>query len=476
MPPAADDGRDAVPVVPAPGRGRVAAAQERPQHLDIAGQSVTPRFTDRSSHGGDGGRVRSPRVGSVTCSRWTPTRGRSASTRIGCGGWTTCSGPMSTTDGCPGWTVVVTRRGKVAHLTHHGLADLDSGRPVGDDTLWRIYSMTKPITSVAAMMLYEQGALELTDPVSRFIPEFAEPRVYVGGFGGARRAPGPRRADPRVAPAHPHRGPDLRLPPRARRRRDVPGRGLRVRRARGPGPRRACAAWARLPLLFDPGTEWNYSVATDVLGRVVEVVSGQSLDRFFAERILGPLGMTDTAFSVSADDLERLATLYGVARDGQARPARAGWARSSRSRSTFFSGGGGLVSTAADYHRFTQMLARGGELDGVRLLSPRTVAYMTRNHLPGGVDLDAFGAAAVRRVAVPGRRVRPRVLRGAGPGARARCCPASGEYAWGGLARTAFYVDPAEEITAMFFTQLLPGRCTRCARSCARSSRAAVVD
>jgi CubicO group peptidase (beta-lactamase class C family) len=151
-----------------------------------------------------------------------------------------------------------------------------------------------------------------------------------------------------------------------------------------------CDSWAALPLLFHPGTEWNYGVSTDVLGRVVEVVSGQRLDEFFAEHVLGPLDMTDTAFSVGADDLGRLATLYMPnPRGGLTRSAALGDAITHEP--SFLSGGGGLVSTAADYHRFTQLLARGGALNGVRLLSPRTVAYMTRNHLPGNADLEAFG-------------------------------------------------------------------------------------
>ncbi len=353
-----------------------------------------------------------------------------------------------------GWTLAVTRRGRVAHLTHYGLADIDSGRPVGDDTLWRIYSMTKPITSVAAMMLYEQGLFELTDPVSRFIPEFAEPRVYVAGSAAA---PGTR---PAVEPIrvwhllthtagltygfhHAHAVDEM-----------YRARGYEFGVPEGEDLATACAGWARLPLLFDPGAEWNYSVAADVLGRVVEVVSGLPLDRFFAERIFGPLGMTDTAFSVSDADLERLATLY-IARDGTlARSVAMGDA--AIRPVTFFSGGGGLVSSAADYHRFTQMLARGGELDGVRLLSPRTLAYMTRNHLPGGVDLDTFGRPLYAESAFRGIGfgLGFSVVLDPVPG---KVLSSAGEFAWGGLARTAFYVDPAEEITAMFFTQLLPG-------------------
>ena len=354
-----------------------------------------------------------------------------------------------------GWTAAVTRRGRVVHLTHHGVADLESGRPVADDTIWRIYSMTKPITSVAAMMLYEHGALELTDPVSRFIPEFADMRVYVAG---SVSAPGTRPAVEPMRVWHllthtaglTYGWQHINAVDEIYR-----ARGYEFGAPEGSDLATACAAWAQMPLLFDPGAEWNYSVATDVLGRVVEVASGLSLDRFFAERILGPLGMVDTAFSVSGDDLGRLATLYVVGSDGRlTRSIRMGDAVTRPV--AFFSGGGGLVSTAADYHRFTQMLLRGGELDGVRLLSPRTVAYMTRNHLPGGADLGSFGRPISAESAFEGL--------GFGLGFSVMLDPvackvlsSAGEFAWSGLARTEFYVDPVEEITAMFFTQLLPG-------------------
>jgi CubicO group peptidase (beta-lactamase class C family) len=354
----------------------------------------------------------------------------------------------------PGWTIAVARRGRVAHLAHYGLADVEAGRPVADDTLWRIYSMSKPVTSVAAMMLYERGALELTDPVSRYIPAFADMRVYRGGSA----------ANPGTAPAtepmrvwhllshtsgltygfhHAHPVDEM-----------YRAKGFEFGVPRGMDLEGACDAFAQFPLVFDPGMEWNYSVATDVLGRVVEVASGKTLDAFIAEEILGPLDMTDTAFSVGETDLDRLAALYvrnpagGLRRydamgDAVTRPA------------TYLSGGGGLVSTAADYHRFTQMLARGGELDGARLLSPRTVAYMARNHLPGGHDLAAIGRPIFAESSFQGV--------GFGLGfyvvldpAAGKGVTSAGEYAWGGLASTAFWVDPVEEITALFFTQLLP--------------------
>jgi CubicO group peptidase (beta-lactamase class C family) len=216
-----------------------------------------------------------------------------------------------------------------------------------------------------------------------------------------------------------------------------------------------CDAWARLPLLFQPGAEWNYGVSTDVLGRVVEVASGSSLDEFFRARIFDPLGMPDTAFSVPAADAARLAALY-TPDPTTGRATRLDvLGNLALGPPDALSGGGGLVSTAADYHRFTQMLLGDGELDGVRLLGSRTVRYMTRNHLPGGADLEAFGRPLFSETTFDGvgfglgfsvveDPVKNKVLSNAS------------EYAWGGAASTAFWVDPVERLTALFFTQLLP--------------------
>jgi CubicO group peptidase (beta-lactamase class C family) len=222
----------------------------------------------------------------------------------------------------------------------------------------------------------------------------------------------------------------------------------------------ACDIWAGLPLLFQPGTEWNYSVATDVLGRVVEVASGQSLDEFFDQRILGPLGMTDTSFGARPDDLPRLAALYGRSAVNGKAARMDGMGAAAQKKPVMLSGGGGLVSTAADYHRFMQMLlprdgSPAGELEGVRLLSPRTVAYMTRNHLPGNKDLATFGR--------PLNAESPQAGTGFGLGFAVVIDPASlkvvcseGELSWGGAASTAFWLDPAAELTVSFFTQLIP--------------------
>jgi len=226
----------------------------------------------------------------------------------------------------------------------------------------------------------------------------------------------------------------------------------------------ACDVWAGLPLLFEPGAEWNYSVATDVLGRVIEVVSGRSLDEFLADRILRPLGMSDTSFGVGDGDAGRLAALYTPGADGRAVRLDALGA-AARERPAMLSGGGGLVSAAADYHRFAQMLLHrpdspAGELDGTRLLSPRTVSYMTRNHLPGGLDLATFGRPLFADYPFHGVGFGLGLAVVTDPAAvRVACSP--GELSWGGAASTVFWVDPLEGLTVSFFTQLLPSSAHR---------------
>ncbi|QRO02168.1 beta-lactamase family protein [Archangium violaceum] len=354
-----------------------------------------------------------------------------------------------------GWQVMVSRRGKVAHLTSYGLADREAGRAVGTDTVWRIYSMTKPITSVAAMMLWEEGAFELSDPVSRWLPEFAAPRVYVGG-PASKPVTVPATEPVRVWHLLTHTA-GLTY---GFHRVHVTDELYRLRGFEFDAPEgfdlaAAVRAWAELPLTFQPGAEWNYSVATDVLGRLVEVVSGQSLDAFFAERIFGPLGMRDTGFWCPEDQQGRLAALYAMA-PGQPLPVRAeATGKRVTKPPSWLSGGGGLVSTTRDYTRFTWMLQNGGELDGARLLSPRTVRYMTRNHLPRGEDLATFGRPLFAETRFDG------VGFGLGFGVvidpvAYRSPTSVGEYHWGGMASTAFWVDPAEQLSVVFMTQLLP--------------------
>ena len=354
-----------------------------------------------------------------------------------------------------GWQVHVTRRGQTVHSSVYGSRDLEAGLPVEQDTLWRIYSMTKPVTSVVAMQLYEEGRIRLNDEVSRYLPEFADMRVLVGG----------NVDQPKTVPAtEPMRIWHLLTHTAgltyAFTRSSVLDDLYRARRAdplEDPDAdlSQMCERWAAAPLLFEPGTAWNYSVATDVLGRVVEVVTGQTLEEVFAEQVFGPLGMTQTRWWVDGDDVQRLAALYVPnPATGQALRYDAMGSHALRPPK-LLSGGGGLISTAGDYARFTSMLVRGGELDGVRLLGPRTLAYMSRNHLPGGGTLAGLGRGMFAETVYDGV--------GFGLGFSVSVDPVAtkvtatpGEFAWGGLASTAFWVDPAEELTAHFYTQLVP--------------------
>ncbi len=355
----------------------------------------------------------------------------------------------------PGWLLLVARGGKIVHLSRYGRRDIEADAPVELDTVFRIYSMSKPVTAVAAMMLYEEGAFELKDPVSRFIPAFANTRVYRQGSALAPVTE-PITEPMRIWHLLTHTagltyGFQHAHPVDAMYR----AAGFEWGTPEGLDLAGVCERWASLPLLFQPGREWNYSVATDVLGRVVEVLSGQSLDDFFRERIFEPLGMTDTAFHVDQDSRERLAALYVPNPKTGKATRNDDMGKAALSRPEVMSGGGGLVSTAADYHRFMNMLLGEGELDGVRLLGTRTLRYMARNHLPGGVDLEAIGRPLFAETTFSG------VGFGLGfsvvddPVAN-KVLSSRGEFGWGGAASTAFWIDPAEQISALFLTQLLP--------------------
>jgi len=353
----------------------------------------------------------------------------------------------------PGYLAVVSRHGRIAHVASHGDRDVEAGAPVEPDTIWRVFSMTKPITSVVAMTFVEEGLIDLTDPISRWLPEFAAPRVYTKG---SALAPVTEPATEPIRLWHLmshtsgltygfHHTHPVDAAYRAAGYEWGTPKGLDLA---------ACTrAWAELPLVFQPGSEWNYSVATDVLGRLVEVLAGKPLDEVFAERILGPLGMVDTGFWTT--DTDRLAALYLPAPGTRQVVRNDAFGAVGTARPDCLSGGGGLVSTAADYHRFTQMLLRGGELDGVRVLGPRTVELMTSNHLPGHVDLEAYGRPLFAEMPLDGY--------GFGLGfsvledpVKAKTLATPGEYAWGGAASTAFWVDPDEDLTVAFYTQLLP--------------------
>jgi CubicO group peptidase (beta-lactamase class C family) len=356
----------------------------------------------------------------------------------------------------PGFLVTVARHGRLVHVGRYGHRDVAAGRPVTDDTRWRIYSMTKAVTSVAAMSLYEEGAFELGDPISRWLPEWADTPVYVAG-SELKPVTVPQTEPIRVRHllthtagitygfhhAHPVdtlyrlRGYEWDTPP-------------------GADSAEVSRQLAAMPLLFQPGSEWNYGMSTDVLGRLVEVIAGKPLDEVFQERVFAPLGMTETSFGLRPeDDLDSLAQLYGPG----VTPLPPAFATAAHSKPAFLSGGGGLVSTAGDYLRFIEMLRRGGtvadEADAGRVLGSRTVAYMVRNHLPGNVDLETYGRPLYAESP----------LRGVGFGlgfsmvldpTRYGTVASVGDYGWGGAASTAFYVDPVEDLTVGFYTQLMP--------------------
>ena len=353
-----------------------------------------------------------------------------------------------------GTLTVITRGGKIAYVGSTGHRDEAASLPVETDTIWRIYSMTKPFTSVAALMLHEEGLLSLSDPVAKFIPSFGDARVYRAGPAAAPlTAPASEQMLVRHLLTHTA---GLTYGFYFRDQVDEAYRqaGFMLGWPEEYSLAEACDGWASIPLLFEPGSEWNYSVATDVLGRVIEVVSGQSLDEFFARRIFEPLRLSDTGFSIDEADRPRLAALYGANPEtGKAEPAEAS-DQVKTERPQFLAGGHGLVSTAADYHRFTQLLLRGGELEGVRLLSSRTIGLMAQNHTPGGGDIPSSSRPSLLGPSFVGR--------GFGLGLSPLIDPVGanslssvGEFGWGGAAGTEFWVDPAEELTVLFFTQVL---------------------
>ena len=351
-----------------------------------------------------------------------------------------------------GVITMVARRGKVAHLHCTGLADLERGTAMAPDTIFRIYSMTKPLTSVAMLMLYEEGHFQLDDPITRFLPYFANMRVMSGGQRGKiETVPATRDITFRDLMTHTsgltYGFMESTLVDAMYRERKIGFQGL-------PGTLgEMVERLAEIPLIAQPGTAWNYSHSTDVLGHLVAVVSGQSLESFLAERVLGPLGMVDTGFYVPEASQSRFAANYGWGPDGKLLLIDDPQASPYLSPRGMASGGGGLVSTAADYMRFCQFMLNMGELDGTRLLGVKTVELMTSNHLGG--DMAAMGQARFSESTYEGI--------GFGLGfsvmldpARAQIIGTPGEYAWGGAASTAFWVDPEEDMAVILLTQLMP--------------------
>lgn len=353
----------------------------------------------------------------------------------------------------PGGMTLIGRHGKVAYYDAYGSMDLEAGKPLTDDTIFRMYSMTKPIVSVALMMLYEEGLFQIDDPVSKHLPQLKNLKVFAGGTS---------------------QEPVLRDAPREMTVRDVLGHTSGLARGRGGdspvaqmyrdanlshtgGDAGTLATMidtlGSLPLVFDPGTQWLYSISTNVVGRLVEVLSGQLLDQFIVNRILTPLGMSDTGFGVRPSEIDRFAACYAPGANGivlDDAPATSHYAGPHE----FLSATGGMVSTMHDYLQFARMLANGGELGGQRYLGPRTLRFMTSNHLAGGRDMAEMTGGGYSEIARSGQ--------GFGLGfsvlldpVRAGIVGTPGEYGWSGAAGTTFFVSPGEDMFVIFLTQLM---------------------
>ena len=350
-----------------------------------------------------------------------------------------------------GCQVAVARHGHVAYHKSLGRMDIERDKPMADDTIFRIYSMTKPITSIALMQLYERGMFQLNDPVHRVIPAWRDHRVYVEGDGADIQL-----AEPKApmtfrnvlshtsglsygATRHPV---------------DKLYREYDVVRGDGADLSTFVDRLARVPLHFDPGSKWLYSYSTDVCGHLVEALSGQTLDAYFAEHIFEPLGMTDTAFSVAPGSTERFAANYERGPDKKLKliddPADSAYL----SPPIFLSGGGGLTGTTADYLKFCEMLRCEGRIGGERIIGSRTLRMMRENHLAGGADLSSMAVGAFSETAYDGV--------GFGLGfAMSLSEVAAGalghqDFYWGGAASTIFWVDPVEDLVVVFMTQLMP--------------------
>lgn len=359
-----------------------------------------------------------------------------------------------------GCQVAISRRGRLAYFRSMGLMDREKNRKMADDAIFRIYSMSKPITSVALMVLFERGYFQLNDPVSRFFPSWKQQRVWLSGSGSNMATEPPRRA-PSIRDMLCHTGgltygaalvslgspsitPEL----------DEAYLEAGVRRTDGETLSSFMEKLAHVPLLYHPGERWMYSYATDVCGALVERISGQRFDRFLTQEIFEPLGMKDTAFFVPAEKAARLCANYSRAPDKALQlfdsPETSGYLE----EPIFFSGGGGMVSTTADYLRFCEMLPRGGELDGARILGPRTLSLMHRNHLKDGQELTQMAVGGFTETTYDGV--------GFGLGFASTLDEVRnggigrGDFYWGGAASTIFWVDPEEELSVVFMTQLMP--------------------
>ncbi|MEO7026155.1 MAG: serine hydrolase domain-containing protein [Caulobacteraceae bacterium] len=359
-----------------------------------------------------------------------------------------------------GVQIAIARHGELAYRRSFGRINIEADVAMADDAIFRIYSMTKPITSVALMTLYERGYFQLNDPVSRFFPEWKGQRVWVSGAGaGMVTEPVVRPPSMRdvlchtsgltygtalVALGQPSVTPEV----------DAAYEAVGVRQGGGETLTSFMNRLAQVPLLYQPGERWMYSYATDVCGALVEKISGQSFDRYLSQTLFEPLGMKDTGFFVASEKVGRFCNNYARFQDKSLRLYDDARTSAYLKDPSFKSGGGGLVSTTADYLRFCEMLRRGGELDGARVLGPRTVALMHRNHLKGGRDLTEMAVGGFSETDYAGVgfglgfAMTLDAVKNGGIG--------EGDYYWGGAASTAFWIDPVEDISVVFMTQLMP--------------------
>jgi CubicO group peptidase (beta-lactamase class C family) len=352
----------------------------------------------------------------------------------------------------PFTSLAVMRKGEIAYVDHYGLRDIEAGTPMVSDGLYRIYSMSKLITTVAAMSLYEEGRFMLDDPVGAFIPELTGQKVYVSGpFEDMKLVDPDTPVTIRQLMNHTAGFTYGLFDP------TPVGRAMRRAKADFSTPDETLAdvvaRLADVPLCFQPGTRWNYGVSTDVLGRLVEVVAGKPFEDVLRERIFEPLGMTDTFFGVPDGKIDRFCSLYTKTDENPLKLIENADESRFRAPAAMCSGGGGLVSSMADYLRFVEMVRRGGSLGKDRVLGRKTVEFMMLNHLPG--DMASMGQATFSEMPMTGI--------GFGLGGAVTLDPTQsqilsspGEFTWGGMASTAFWIDPVEEISVVFMTQLIP--------------------
>src|SRR5260221_1238761 len=377
------------------------------------------------------------------------------------------------------------RRGKIVHSTVKGLADVERKVPVKDDTIFRVYYMTKPITSVAFMMLVEEGRVGIDEHVHKYIPEWKNLGVFQAGTYPAFLTRPPSR--PMLIVDLLRHTSGLTYGFQQRSNVDAAYRENKIGEVIKSGTLQSMVEdLAKIPLEFSPGEAWNYSVATDVIGYLIGLISGMPFEQFLKERILGPLGMNDTDFFVPKEKTHRFAACYSADPQGGFNPLAADrngslTLQDDPTKSLFLSppslvsGGGGLCSTVADYLTFCRALLNGGELGGVRLLGPKTLKLMASNHLPGGVDLPAMSRSLFSEASYNGI--------GFGLGFAVTMNPAQtliagspGEFNWGGAATTSFFIDPAEELITIFMTQVLPSSAYPLRRELRTMVYAAITD